>query len=157
MVSRNNANELSLRGVALALGMDRPTVAKRLDEIRAVPEGAGKIKTYKLRDVIRALAADCGASCEDISYADQLSIARTEQTKVATQAAEIKLQERCRDLLHRADAVSMVHKVVQPMDRFLLTLADQLEFECGLPGAAIERVSKWVKAQRAQLLDSVSA
>jgi hypothetical protein len=157
MASRNNANELSLRGVALALGMDRPTIAKRLDEIRAIPEGAGKIKVYRLRDVIRALAADCGASCEDISYADQLAIARTEQTKVATQAAEIKLQERAGQLISVGDAVEMVHRVVQPIDRFLLTFADQLEFECGLSGAVIERVTKLIRTQRELLLEEVSA
>ena len=132
MSTRNAANELSLRSVALALGMDKQTVGKRLDEIRAIPEGAGKIKTYKLRDVIRALAGDCGASCEDISYNDQLAIARTEQTKVATQAAELKLQIQAGEYAHKSVIAEEMQKIIQPIDQFLLTLGDQLEFDCGL-------------------------
>lgn len=154
---RNAANELSLASVAKALGMSRATVGGRLDEIRAVPEGAGKIKSYKLRDVIRALAADVGASAEEISYADQLSIARTEQTKVATQAAEVKLQERAGELIHISTAVEMVHKVVMPIDRWLLTFADQVEFSCGLSGAQMEFVNKLIRDHRAVLLSNVSA
>lgn len=151
MRSRNNADELSLASVALALGMDRPTIAKRLDKISAVPEGVGKVKTYRLRDVIRALASDCGASCQDLSYNDQLAIARTEQTKVSTQAAELKLQIQAGEYAHKSVIAEEMQKIIQPIDQFLLTLGDQLEFDCGLNGATVERLNKSIRSQREAL------
>lgn len=157
MRSRNNADELSLASVALALGMDRPTIAKRLDAIKAVPDGEGKVKTYKLRDVIRALASDCGASCKNLSYNDQLAIARTEQTKVATQAAELKLQIQSGEYAHKSAIAEEMQKIVQPIDQFLLTLGDQLEFDCGLNGATVERLNKAIMAQRETLKAAASA
>ena len=157
MVTRNAANELSLASVAKALGMSRATVGGRLDEIRAIPEGAGKIKSYKLRDVIRALAADVGASSEEISYADQLAIARTEQTKVATQAAELKLQIQAGEYAHKTAIAEEMQKIIQPVDQELLTLADQLEFDCGLNGATVERINKRINLLRERLRIAASA
>ena len=154
-MTANPQNEHSKRSLALNTELDRSTVTSRLKGV--VPVGSASKARYTLVQVIRAFAGDFGGSDDEISYADQHKIALTRIAETDLRIKDLKLAVLAGDYVHKADAVAMVHKITQPVDRFLLTLADQLEFECGLPGAAIERVNKWVKAQRAQLLEQVSA
>jgi len=155
--SRSAANELSINSIALALKMDRQTVGKRLDEIKAIPSGVKQKARYGLRDVIRALAADVGASSDEISYADQLSISRTRKTEVETQAAELKLKILAKTMNHSSVFADALGKVFVLVDHFLLTAVDQLEIDQGLTGSQIEQLNEGFRSLRRALVASVNS
>lgn len=144
------AHNWSISQIARAFGMDRKTVARRLEDSRITPAGKKNgYPTYALRDVGPALFS------EHVLFdpEDDPSNLPPSERKAWYQSENerVKLEKELRQLLAAEEVHLEMSKLAKAVTTTLDSLPDILERDCDLPPEAITRVQDSVDALREQM------
>lgn len=132
---------LSISALALASGLDRRTVAARLDaaDIAPVDTRAGH-PVYALGDAFRALNGTPG----ELNPREKLAIERAAETRAAALLAEQALHHQLAGLIPLEAAQAEMHRMVDWMLAQLLRPIPARLAARGVPGDAVARVRQMV-------------
>ena len=145
-----DAHNWSISQIARAFGMDRKTVARRLEDARITPGGKKNgYPTYALRDVGPALFSDhILFDPEDdpstLPPSDRKAWYQSENERV-------KLEKELRQLIPAEEVHLEMSKLAKAVTTTLDSLPDILERDCEISPEAINRVQDSVDSLREQM------
>ncbi|GAA4879888.1 DUF1441 family protein [Ferrimonas pelagia] len=142
----------SISKLAIAFGMDRRTVSKRLDGAPAAGVERGA-KVFKLAVAARALfgkseAAGDQVDPDKLEPQDRLAYYKSERERLQY---ETEISQLMPDPLHRAELAKFAKVMVLELE----TLPDKLERDCGLPPSAVSKVQTMVDDVRNAMAEAI--
>ena len=103
---------LSMSAIARVMGLDRSTVAKRLDAIRAVAIGKSTRAVYTLTDALAALE-----EVQHVKPRQALALARVASGEVEKPAKMTRLERAAADLVPAGDYLEALADIVRVIAR----------------------------------------
>lgn len=145
-----DAYNWSISQIARAFGMDRKTVARRLEDARVSPAGKkGGYPTYAIKDAAPALFAD------QVFYDPEEDPSRLPPNErkswYQSENERVKLEIQLRQLIPAEEVHLEMSKLAKAVTTTLDSLPDILERDCDLPPDAITRVQDSVDSLREQM------
>ncbi|RUR51516.1 DUF1441 family protein [Vreelandella populi] len=155
VVDSKDAYNWSVSKIAQAFGMDRRTVAKRLQESGVVPAGSRRGNaTYALADVGPVLYQEKQATAGGLDL-DQFPDAR--KAWYQSENERLKFEKEIKQLIPAHEFARELSSLAKSVAAGLDSLPDALERDAGLDPDAIERVQDVIDALREQMYQAVVA